>query len=272
MPVSYYVSAVVVTVAVVLGPVLLAVLLVRRTSVPARAIWVGVLTFAVAQLFTRLPLMSAVQAGAGGWVLAHPVLWLVLLCLSAGVFEEGARWLGFRFLLPGEPDRRAVPVGAGVGHGGLEAVVLVGVTVGTTALTYAVLGSGQLPSGSLPPEAVSALQTQRDALAQLGAAGQLAALWERVVAMGVHVVLSVLVFRAVRDRRLPLLVLAVLLHAGFNAVPLLLQPHLEPGLATTWLLELALTVAAVVLAAVVWLVVRARTAEPAPATVGGAGE
>src|SRR5687768_15449301 len=52
-------------------------------------------------------------------------IWIVVLSFSAGLFEEGGRWLGYRWLF--RPEERTWRPGIvyGLGHGGLESMVLI---------------------------------------------------------------------------------------------------------------------------------------------------
>ncbi|WP_114560380.1 YhfC family glutamic-type intramembrane protease [Desertihabitans aurantiacus] len=257
LPGTYYLAAAVVAALLVLGPVVAVVVVVRRTPVRLVAVGVGVLTFTVSQLLLRIPLLSVVEPLLAGWVAAHPLLWLALLSLSAGVFEETARALGFRFLLRREPSRAATPLGAGLGHGGIEAALLVGVSIASSALLFWALDTGSLPAAVLPPEAQQTLAAQRDATAGLGAGGPLAAGYERVVAMALHLALSVLVFVAVRTGRRPLVVLAVLLHGAVNFCAVATQQLLgTSSLAAVWQVELVLTVATALVVLLVWSTTR----------------
>lgn len=255
LPVSYYVTAFAVGGLLTVGVIIALVVVIRRTPVRLVCVAVGLLTFAVAQLFTRLPLVSVVGLTSGGWIAAHPWIWLVVLALTAGLFEETARALGFRLLLRREPDRLATPVGAGLGHGGLEAVVLVGLSVLATAATFLVYQSPQAP-GSVP----AALVAQRDALVALGPIGQLAALYERFPTIVLHVALSVLVFTAVRRRLRLLLVLAIVLHAVVDLVAAVAARLVGARTAgQVWTTELVLTAVITVVVITIWSVVRRTT-------------
>lgn len=228
------------------GVLIAAVLIIRFTSIRLVCVAVGILTFAVSQLVIRLPLVSLVQLTATDWVAEHAWIWLTLLAVTAGLVEEPARALGFRLLLQREPDRLATPVGLGIGHGGFEAVALVGFSQLATAVTFIVLSA----TSSVPPPEVLA---QRDALVSLDVIGALAGPYERIPAIALHITLSVLVFRAVRDRRWLLLVLAVLLHGIVNFVTVASARWFgTESSGAVWLTELVMTGAVGLTALLVW--------------------
>ena len=257
LPTSYFVGAFGVTAVLCLALPVAVIVAVRRTELRARAVLVGMLTFAVSQLFTRIPAVALLQSMLADWIAAsatHQWIWLVALCFSAGLFEETARALGFRFLLGSLPDRPATPVAAGLGHGGLEAFVLVGVGSAVTAGTF--LWLQRLESLPFPPEAAEAVVAQRDAMAAMGGLGPLAALYERTMSIALHVALSVLVFHAVRARRWWLVVLAILLHGVANLGTLAVADWVGPGLRGVWLSELTLTLLVAATVVLVWRIVR----------------
>lgn len=132
-------------------------------------------------LVLRSPLGPAVQGS----------VWLTALYggLAAGVFEETGRFAAFKLVLR---ERRA-PVSAlsyGIGHGGCEAFLLLGVTYLSNIVLCLTVKSG----GQVAPELAAAV----DSLAAIPAATFLWAGFERVCAMTLHAALSVLVFAAVR--------------------------------------------------------------------------
>ena len=115
---------------------------------------------------------------------ANPYLYMLYGALAAGVFEETGRYIAFRWIIGKRryPERDTA-VTYGVGHGGIEAVLVMGVTY---AAYVAQLLNGTLDAGlmqSITPGAV------------------LLAMLERGAAMILHIALSIFVFLAVRDKR-----------------------------------------------------------------------
>jgi uncharacterized membrane protein YhfC len=186
----------------ILAPLLLAVFLARRFGGRWRYWLCGLLVFLLSQGITRIPAMiyfqtrPVVQAA-----LAEPVwFWLFLsfAACTAGLFEEGGRWLAFRFAItPAERQwRTALMLGAG--HGGLE-------SIGIGLLTLAGLVR-YLVITLLPPETLggSAAQVEegRKQFAALQGWETLLGGWERLGALSIQVALAVLVLQAfLRGRR-----------------------------------------------------------------------
>lgn len=156
--------------------------------------------------------------------------------LMAGLFEETGRLVAFKFLLRRQTDPAAA-LAYGAGHGGCEAVLLTGVTMLNNLILL------HAPPDTLPAEVAEAV----GGLADIPAGMFLWAGFERVVAVALHVSLSVLVFAAVRSGKLRLFLLAVLLHAAGDFAAVTANAMLPT--AATELLIAAVTAAVALLAA-----------------------
>ncbi len=227
----------------------------------------GALAFFVSQVLTRLPLMAAVvprlPEPISGFLLSAPVA-----SYTAGLFEETGRLVVMILLLKGF-HRFVDGVAFGLGHGGLEAVLLVGLSTVSNIGLAVVINSGQWSSvaASMPPEVAQqmfkALTTTPPATFLLGGV-------ERVAAVVLHVCCSLLVLWGVHaGRRLLAWAVAVLVHGSFNLVAVLLAPRMS-----LYLVEALLLVLAAALATIAW---RSRhrfaprlepPAVPAPAAAG----
>ena len=138
----------------------------------------------------------------------------------------------------------------GIGHGGIEALLFVGGSV-VSALVLSVAAPTVLDQlEQLPSDQAAAVQTQLDALNALRWWEPLLAVWERVAALAFHIGASLLVLLGLlrRDRRL--LLAAMTLHIGFNAIAVVMLQL--TGLLLT---ELAITLAALL---PLWLIFRLR--------------
>ncbi len=148
------------------------------------------------------------------WQGSRLVIAAVALGLSAGFFEEVARYIVLRrWLRDARTWRHAVMFGAG--HGGLEAVAL-GV-VALVALFQAIAYRGVDLSTLVSPDRLGATQAQLKAywaapasLVMLGSA-------ERVIALCVQISLAVVVLQAVIRRNPAWLGLAIAWHALVDA-------------------------------------------------------
>jgi uncharacterized membrane protein YhfC len=220
-----------------------AVLAIRRaTGAPVTVALMGAAVFFVSQVVLRLPWQVPLAQWigpkvAGSWLLG--TLWLAFCALGAGVFEEVGRWVGYRRLIPEERSWGGALM-FGAGHAGFESVVLVGLSVGTGALLAALLLLG-LPTG-LGAEAEAALRAHLEKLTPLTAA---TGGFERILSLGAHLGLSVLVLEAVRRESRALLGAAIGLHAlgdfvGVGGASLILRATGDPLLAELAIVPFAL--------------------------------
>jgi len=219
-------------------PLTVFVLLRRRLVLRWSVFGIGMLTFLVSQVVLRLPWQIPLSqaAVAHGWTTGWSGVLLGLgAAVTAGVFEEGGRYLTYRWLV--KRPTRSDAIALGLGHGGFESIVLVGVSIVASGLVMFLVSRGAL---TLPADQNAALQPTLDKLADTAWYEQLVALLERASALSCHVAMSALVYAAyVRRKWLPLWG-ALGLHIVLDSSAALLAPrHL-------WLEELLLAAVAAV--------------------------
>ncbi|WP_107310530.1 YhfC family intramembrane metalloprotease [Burkholderia metallica] len=221
-----------------LAPAWLAIAWRRRTQVPWRVFFYGMLTFFVFQPVLRM----SWQIPLYRW-LAHDPRWhlpmLVFAALTAGLFEECGRWVAFRYLLPKRHDAPTA-VMLGLGHGGLEAMLLVGVGFLALDTGYLLAHAGVV----IPEGAQSLIGAQ---FAGMTLASPFLALCERVSAMAVHVGLSLIVLQAFVRGTKRWLAYAIAFHFLFDLAAVLLTRYWHVD---TVLVEVLLFVCG---AALLWL-------------------
>jgi uncharacterized membrane protein YhfC len=126
---SWVAAAVATIVFVIAYPVALAVVVRHRLQVGWRYFGFGALIFFLFQLVTRVPAVQVIQAIITPQLQRSPALqwaWLAVLVVTAGLFEEVGRYVGYRWLMRREDKTWAKAVMYGLGHGGLESMLLVG--------------------------------------------------------------------------------------------------------------------------------------------------
>lgn len=178
----------------------------------------GALTFFISQICLRLPLIQFVLPNFE-WYLVLPFhLWHLgfFLGATAALFEEVARWLAMRVLKrrgrlePGLGNGFAF----GLGHGGIEAVFLVGINA-LVMLVMTVLSPGASPVGMFPLEAGKML-----------ASGV-----ERLSTLAFHVGASLIVMYGIAARKeARYLLLAFVLHTVTDAAVIILPTRFGVGI------------------------------------------
>ena len=161
-----------------------------------------------------------------------------------GLFEETGRYVAFRFLLTKRRfPERVNAVTCGIGHGGAEAMLIVGASYLLAALLALYQNQGNEPAAlALAGGSAEALASLRASLAVVTAGGALVGVLERVAAMLLHIALSCFVFLAARDKtQWTWFPFAVALHAVVDMPAALWQRGLLPlGVVELWLWVVAL--------------------------------
>jgi uncharacterized membrane protein YhfC len=168
-----------------------------------------------------------------------PLLFVLYAVLAAGVFEETGRLIAFIFL-----KRRYRGVGTGlsygIGHGGIEAILLVGLTMLSNIVLSFMINAGSTAILGDSPQVTDAIESLISTDPSLFLVGGL----ERVAAMAVQIAFSVLVWLAVSNRKLWLYPFAIFLHALVDLPAVLAQVGI---LKSTLFVEAAVFVLAAVI-------------------------
>ncbi len=235
-------------------PVCLSIYLVRRYHARPSTILIGAGTFILFALVLESAVHQLVLKGPHGAAILGNTHWYALYGgLAAGIFEESGRFLSMKFLMKKEPSKALPGVAYGVGHGGVEMLIIFGITmIGNLALSV-LINSGQADTlfANVPADAAAQVQTQLEQLQTTGAGTWLIGLWERISALMIHLGLSLLVWTAVRKggKWLWLFPAAIALHALVDAGAVMLQK--SAGMVP---LELIITAEALAIAAIGYLV------------------
>ena len=102
----------------------------------------GVLAFVVSQILIRIPILNYLNGNSTAFSMfsvMQPILFAIMLSLSAGIFEEIARFIAMRYFMKQRDWQSGFLFG--VGHGGIEAVLIVGIPVVSLLLSQTVSGN-----------------------------------------------------------------------------------------------------------------------------------
>ena len=228
----------------------------RRYGVGWAVFGAGALTFIVSQA-VHLPLNWALGLlGSGRGVGTWPLLPMAIAAgLSAGICEEGARWLGLTFAFK-RVRSWSQGLQYGAGHGGVEAIIF-GLIVLVNVVAMIALRS--LPPSVLGVSGAAADQLRSAAEAYWKTPWHLPVLagLERVFAITIQIALASLVVRAVAGRQVGFLAAAIAAHTAVDAVAVWGARTLSP----IWV---EVIVAGFAVAAL-WLIVRLREEQARPA-------
>ncbi len=180
-------------------PLLLGVIFVKRLRVEWRLFLVGAVTIVASQI-GHLPFNSFALPGIFeffGFSLQQtgfPLMGAALVAgLSAGVFEEGARCLVYRFWLRKERSWREALM-FGLGHGGAEAIILG--LLATYGLLQAIALRGADLTLYVPADQVTQAAAQLEAYWSMPWYASLLGAVERCFALTIQISLAVLMLQA----------------------------------------------------------------------------
>jgi ABC-2 type transport system permease protein len=199
----------------ILLPVLLGAIFHRRFQAPWILFAIGTLTFIGSQV-VHFPLNDLLMR----WHILpktgvnDPTISLLqsslVLGLTAGLCEETARALGFWLLKRSRGLEQGVMLG--LGHGGIESMVFGGILTAANASFYLPLIGKDLTSLKATPEQLAILTKTLQALTSAPLVSAINPLVERLLAITLHVILSILVLQAFRRRNVLYYLAAVAYH------------------------------------------------------------
>ena len=168
--------------------------------------------------------------------------------LAAGVFEEIGRFTSMNLLKKKQLNKLNALM-YGIGHGGSEAIIIVGLTSISNLITSIMINIGTFEPmlASLDDEVKAQTLEQVSLLWTTSSLDFYLAGVERIVAITFHICLSYIVYKAVTNKKVQLLLLAIVLHAGLDFVTVLLA-----GYVSTLVLELVLLVLVAFIAVLVF--------------------
>lgn len=211
----------------ILLPILLGFWLTRKFKLTWKLLFAGALTFIASQIL-HIPFLQVLTAMFNNGTLpSPPAAWTtafnaVLLGLLAGIFEETARYVLFKFILKKSRTwEEGVLVGAG--HGGVEAIIL-GVIGVLTVVNMVIMRNADLSAMGISADQLALANQQVAAFWSSPAYTGLLGLAERVFAVCLHLSLSVMVLYSVAYRKPIWFWLAMLWHAFVDAAAVYLMP------------------------------------------------
>ena len=195
----------------------------RKFALSWKLFLAGGLTFIASQVL-HIPLVLILTPTFQSW--GTPAF-AIILGLLAGIFEETARYILFKFILK-KSNTWNEGVLVGIGHGGTEAVIL-GVIVALTFINMMVYRNIDLSTvPGIPPEQLDLAKQQVEAYWSTPPYLAILGFVERISAMCLHVSLSVLVLYGLRNMKPIWFWIAVAWHAIVDALAVYLGQSLDP--------------------------------------------
>lgn len=182
-------------------PIGLFIYLWRKKKAAFFSFGTGLLVFVIFALTLESIVHSLVFQATGNLILGNPFLYALYGALMAAAFEETGRYLGMKFVMRNYLTKENALM-YGVGHGGIEAILLLGLASINNLVNSTMINSGSM-NGVLEGLDEATRQTAIQGLSALWETSALlffAAGFERIVAVFLQIALSVLIYRAVKEK------------------------------------------------------------------------
>lgn len=206
-------------------------LIVYAVKNKGKGVWlawfIGAAGFFVMQIIIRTPILSLLSLNEGFVKFANDyyIVYVLILAFTAALFEVVARFVGALILK--KKQCYEVAVGAGLGHGGIEAMFLIGMTYVNNLLYSVMINTGAFDAMvestaqmGVDAQTLQALWDVKKSLVETAPSMFILAGYERILTMIVHVAMTVLVFYFVYKKKSVIgIVLCLLIHTLIDFVP-----------------------------------------------------
>ncbi|MBR4557456.1 MAG: YhfC family intramembrane metalloprotease [Clostridiales bacterium] len=199
--------------AAVLGialPLIAAIIWCRKKHEPFTTVLIGAATFLLFAIIIEKPLQSCVislDSPVSQFVNARPVLWGIIVGLFPGIFEETGRFVAYKTLLR-KRTQRETGLSHGIGHGGFEAMFILGITYIEYFVFAIMINSGSFYElmiepikDTLTPDVAEQITAIVEQITTFSAGTLGLALIDRFLAVLFHIGASIMVFYAVKDKK-----------------------------------------------------------------------
>jgi uncharacterized membrane protein YhfC len=234
-------------------PFMLAFVARSRLHVGWRYFWYGALVFAVFQIFTRVPVVTVLNNVLASQLRASAAFRFagyVILALTAGLFEEVGRYVGYRILMRREEKTWRKAIMYGIGHGGIESIVIVGL-LGLLSLFNLVVTS-TLNLNTLTPAQHATVVHQFALLNAQPVWQPLLGAWERLWTLPIHIALSVVVLQVFRRKNIAWLGFAIFVHAVVDFTSIEIAQVLGASTTTSLITEGVVALFGILALMVIW--------------------
>ena len=196
----------------------------KKSGAKISTFFIGAVTFVIAALVLEQVFHFVIVKLTGNVLLDNIWLYAIYGGLVAGLFEETGRLAAMRLCMKKRLDKQNA-IMYGIGHGGIEAILIAGLSGISNIISAILVNSGMLPT---------ILESVGDAGQAEAAYTQLSALWttpaylfymsglERISAVLLHISLSYMVYLAVKNRKISWFISAIAIHALTDAGTILL--------------------------------------------------
>lgn len=231
----------------VLVPVVLCILVWKKTKAKFSSMLWGCGTFVLFALILEQVLHAIVLTATGTAITDNIWLYALYGGVAAAVFEETGRFVTMKFAMKKNLNKQNAFM-YGVGHGGIESILVVGMTQVSNLATSFMINGNQLESmlGTLGEEQKATVLESLSALWTTPESHFFISGIERMIAIALHLCLSILVYYGVKLGKKRFLAAAAGAHFAADFIIIIAADKFS-----VWAAELLLFVFVVILAGVV---------------------
>ncbi len=247
VPVASIVGMIVTLIIAVGLPIVLAIIVGRKWHANIKCLLLGMACFLIFALILEQILHTIVQLSTGNLLIDNVFLRAIYGGLAAALFEETGRFVVMKYFMKKEMKKENALM-FGVGHGGIESIIIVGMTYVSNIITAIMINTGGLEKflGTLNENTMITVEKSLEPLWTTPSSSFYLAGLERVSAIAFHICASYLVYRAVKDKKISFYFIAFLLHFAMDAGVVLLSNAI-PQIALVELMLLAFVAVLVVI-------------------------
>lgn len=230
------------------APIVLLIIFKKKFGISIKVLLFGVLTFILfAQVLEGLVHSYFLMFNESTKALFENA-WLFMLYggLMAGIFEEVGRFIMMKYALKKYREWKD-GLAFGLGHGGIEAILLVGIT-NITMIVFAFMINNGTYDSLVTGEAAAAMAPMYEQLTDMPPFIFLFGGVERLAVLAIHIGLSILVLYGIKEGKNIYLLYAILIHAVIDFPAALYQK----GIISIYVVEAYLIVLAI--GFIIWIV------------------
>lgn len=230
-------------------PIVLGIIIYKKTHAKVSSCFIGAGIFVVFALILE-QIMHVIVLAINPAFQSQMVLFGLYAALAAALFEETGRFIAMKCFMKKSLDRGNALM-YGVGHGGVEAILLVGLTYINNLVISIMINTGgiQLTMDQMEPSLQEVTYQQMQAFWQTPAYHFYMAGVERISAIVLQICLSVLIYKCVKTGQKKFYIGAFLLHFIVDFVTVITSGFGMP----IWAVEIEVAVMVVI---IVWGTVR----------------
>lgn len=184
-------------------PIVIAIIWIVKTKSYVYPLFIGALIFLIFVIILESVMHSIVNA-IFPIIFNNSILYIIYGCLAAAAFEEGGRYLSFKYIMKNANDKKNA-VTYGIGHGGFEMISVVGMTLLSTlmfAMTLNSLGIEGMLDGVNDAQIVQMVNDMLVSIESYTVLDVVLSIVERISAIILHVSCSIFVFKAVKYKNI----------------------------------------------------------------------